>query len=85
MRVWSRVAASVTLPGGDWNPGPLGLEPPNLVSPLHWAPRGRRAGRQRLGSSAPSPAPDSAREPNLDLRPVRWAWFTYSFLVLTFS
>lgn len=33
MRVWSRVAASMTLPGGDWNPGPLGLEPPTSFLP----------------------------------------------------
>lgn len=61
-RLRSRVAAGLTQPGGDLNPGPSGWRPRP-----HWAPRGRRAGRPRLGSSAPRPAPDSAQDPSLHL------------------
>lgn len=46
MRVRSRVAAPVTLPGGDLNPGPLGLEPPTSFLPS----AGRLGGGGRGGS-----------------------------------
>lgn len=76
MRARGRVAASVTLPGGDLSLRLSGLGPRTPFLPPLGA-SGAEGWGQRLGSSAPGPAPDTAQDPQPPSVPD-------SFPVLTF-